>query len=61
VAGNFIGEGNWGTQRKLATCHNSFNPFSLLDGLADPFVRAYEATFGVIKSVKEAYNILKER
>jgi hypothetical protein len=37
------------------------NPFSLLDGLADPFVRAYEATFGVIKSVKEAYNILKER
>lgn len=36
------------------------NPFSLLDGLADPFVNAYEATFGVIKSVKEAYNILKE-
>jgi hypothetical protein len=45
VAGNFIGEGNWGTQRKLATCHNSLTNF---------------ITY-VIKSVKEAYNILKER
>ncbi|XP_052090897.1 uncharacterized protein LOC127727822 [Mytilus californianus] len=36
------------------------NPFSYLDGLADPFIHAYEATFGVIKSIKEAHTILKD-
>jgi hypothetical protein len=36
------------------------NPFnSILGDLAGPFIKAYDSTFGVIKSVKEAYAVLK--
>ena len=37
------------------------NPFeSILGDLAGPFIEAYDTTFGVIKSIKEAYEILKK-
>jgi hypothetical protein len=37
------------------------NPFnSILGDLAGPFIKAYDSTFGVIKSVKEAYAVLKK-
>lgn len=37
------------------------NPFdTVLRDIAGPFIDAYDATFGVIKNVKEAYAILKK-
>jgi hypothetical protein len=37
------------------------NPFnSILGDLAGPFIKAYDSTFGVILSIKEAYAVLKK-
>lgn len=35
-------------------------PFSGLIGMADTFINRYGKVFNIIKSVKDAYNILKE-
>jgi hypothetical protein len=38
------------------------NPInSILGDLAGPFIKAYNSTFGVIQSIKEAYAVLKKR
>jgi hypothetical protein len=37
------------------------NPFStILGDLAGPFIKAYDSSFGVIQSIKEAYAVLKK-
>ena len=35
------------------------SPFRMLSDIAKPFIKAYESVFGIVKSVKEAYNGLK--
>ncbi|CAC5409209.1 unnamed protein product [Mytilus coruscus] len=45
----------------ITTIEELMNPFrTILRHLAGPFFEAYETVFGVIKSVKEAYSILKK-
>lgn len=36
------------------------DPFQGLIGMADTFINEYGKVFNIIKSVKDAYNILKE-
>jgi hypothetical protein len=36
------------------------DPFEGLMGMADTFINRYGKVFGIIKSVKDAYTILKE-
>jgi hypothetical protein len=45
----------------ISLIEDMMNPFnSILGDLAGPFIKAYDSTFGVIKSVKEAYAVLKK-
>lgn len=42
-----------------STVEEVISPFRMLSDIAKPFIMAYESVFGIVKSVKEAYNGLK--